>query len=75
MTTTTLSGGGNFFPDLFKIATVIGVMSSSTVILGGAYSGAINYSNADWRDYAVWGALGSIIGARWSMHGPWWKGY
>jgi len=59
------------------IATVTGIASSATVIMGLVISGLKDSDNhhtrgIDWRDIGVLGSLGAMLGAQWSVTGrPW----
>ena len=59
----------NYFPDIIKAATAIGITAASTVILGATTSGKNNLQYFDWRDLALYGTIGSIIGSHWVKHG------
>ena len=62
------------FPDLLRIALTIGATSASSVIIFGVANGRMSEYNTrvDFRDYALWGAIGSLLGASWSVTGrPW----
>ena len=67
----------NFYlPDLMKIAIWVGSGAASSVILLGAWNGAANVKALDWKDVAMWGTLGTIIGAQFGVTGkPWFKSY
>jgi len=61
----------NKIPELANIALWVGVSASSAVLLFGAKIIADN-RNKDWKEYAVCGAIGAIIGAHYAVTNiPW----
>lgn len=64
------------FPDLLRIALTIGATSASSVIIFGVVNGRMSQYNThiDFRDYALWGSIGSLLGASWSVTGKPWFG-
>ena len=64
----------NYLPDLMKVAIWVGSGAASSVILFGAWNGAANVKAIEWRDVAVWGTIGTIIGAQFGVTDrPWWR--
>ena len=65
--------------DLLKTALAVGTSAASGVILGSMFSTNIHNHpmnpNPDWRSYAAWGCIGSILGSHWIKEGlPWFYG-
>jgi len=65
---------GNYLPDLVRVAFWVGTSAASTVLLFGATHGPTSRTNLDWRDVALWGTIGSAIGAQFGVNKkPWFK--
>jgi len=66
----------NYLPDLMKVAIWVGSGAASSVILLGAWNGASSVSALNWKDVAMWGTFGTIIGAQFGVTGrPWFKNH
>jgi len=71
-----LTTPNNYLPDLMKVALWVGSAATSSVILCGTLTNVSNIKTLDWKDVAMWGTFGSIIGARFGITGrPWFKNY
>jgi hypothetical protein len=63
---------------ILSIAAITGLSTSSAIILGyGMTLVSPNNSSLDWRDIAVMGGIGTMIGAHYSVTGLSWfnRGY
>tara|TARA_R110002074_G_scaffold222703_1_gene393512 strand:+ start:108 stop:392 length:285 start_codon:yes stop_codon:yes gene_type:complete len=64
----------NYLPDLVKIALWVGTSATSAVMLIGVGKGKTRQIDLDWRDVAIWGTLGAIVGAQFGVTNKAWFG-
>jgi hypothetical protein len=57
----------NYLPDLAKVALWVGVNAAGVVLLMGVSRGTVHRNELDWRDVAVWGTIGAIVGAQFGV--------
>jgi len=62
----------NYLPDLAKIALWVGANAAGTVLLIGVSKGTVHKNELDWRDVAVWGTIGAIVGAQFGVTNKAW---
>jgi hypothetical protein len=62
----------NYLPDLAKVALWVGTNAATTVMLIGISKGTVYRNDLDWRDVAVWGTIGAIIGAQFGVTNKAW---
>tara|TARA_A100001015_G_scaffold279991_1_gene341709 strand:- start:1640 stop:1858 length:219 start_codon:yes stop_codon:yes gene_type:complete len=68
-----LKSMNNYIPDLFRVAFWVGTSSASSVLLLGTATHIPN-NITDWRDIAVWGTIGVILGAHYgTTQRPWFR--
>ena len=62
----------NYLPDLVKISLWVGTCATSAVMLIGVGKGKTRQFELDWRDVAMWGSFGAIVGSRFGVtNKPW----
>lgn len=67
---------GNYLPDLVKVSLWVGLSAASSTILFGATHGPTSRDSLDWRDVALWGAIGATVGAQFAVNGrPWFRNW